>query len=418
MKRHTLGAVFCALTLSLAGCGTPSPSLPDDPCPTPQTPIFSVEKIPSLKSNLIFGIDTSSLISLEQSGVTFYDFDGNQADALQTLAQAGVNCIRLRVWNDPFDENGNGYGGGNCTIDTAIALGKRATAYGMTTMINFHYSDFWADPGKQTAPKAWQTFSLAEKYQAVYDYTSTCLQRLSDEGVSVSFVQVGNETNNGLCGESDWPSICALMNAGSSAVRALLPQAKVVLHFTNPEKDGLFPYICQQLSANAVDYDVFATSYYPVWHGTLTNLSTVLTNVANTYHKQVMVAETSYPFTNEDTDFYGNTISDGGSFTKDYPFSVQGQADCLRNVIATVNAIPNSIGVCYWEGAWISVGGKSYEENLSLWQRYGSGWANACASAYEADCALYYGGSAVDNQALFDAKGNPLDSLKVFQLIR
>ena len=133
-----------------------------------------------------------------------------------------------------------------------------------------------------------------------------------------------------------------------------------------------------------------------------------------------MVAETSYAYTGEDTDFSGNTISDGGTITKDYPFTVQGQANNLRNVIDTIaNKTTNGIGVFYWEGTWITVGGSSYEENSALWEKYGSGWASSYAAEYDPnDAGKYYGGCACDNQALFDADGKPLESLKVFGLVR
>ena len=131
---------------------------------------------------------------------------------MRTLAQAGVNCVRLRVWNDPFDAAGNGYGGGDCDINTAITLGKRATDAGLRVLIDFHYSDFWADPSKQQAPKAWEGMALEEKCDALYAFTADCLKKLSDAGVDVCMVQLGNETNGKLCGESIWMNIYYLKN--------------------------------------------------------------------------------------------------------------------------------------------------------------------------------------------------------------
>ena len=146
------------------------------------------------------GADVSSLISLEDSGVVFHGFDGAEQDMLKTLSEAGVNYIRVRVWNDPFDADGHGYGGGNCDINTAIALGKRAAQYGMGLLVDFHYSDFWADPSKQQAPKAWEDMDMEEKTTAIYDYTVQSLQALEQAGVKVGMVQIGNETTNGFCG--------------------------------------------------------------------------------------------------------------------------------------------------------------------------------------------------------------------------
>jgi len=295
----------------------------------------------------------------------------------------------------------------------------------MKLLVNFHYSDFWADPGKQMVPKAWKGMDIDQKCEALYEYTRDCLQQLVDAGVDVGMVQIGNETNGSLCGESSsalggWMRIMQLINAGSKAVREICPEALVAVHFANPEKTDSYISYGKNLDYYQVDYDVFASSYYPFWHGTLENLSQVLSNIAETYGKKVMVAETSYAFTAEDTDFYGNTIGEGGGIVKDYPFTQQGQANLVRNVIDTVaNKTTNGIGVFYWEGTWISSGGESWEENSALWEKYGSGWASSYAAEYDRDDAgQWYGGCAVDNQAFFDADGHATEALKVFNLVR
>ena len=332
-----------------------------------------VKKVENLPEDFIFGMDVSSVLAEEKSGVKYYDFDGREADLFQVLADSGINYIRVRIWNDPYDAEGNGFGGGNCDIRNAVEIGKRATACGMKLLADFHYSDFWADPGKQMVPRAWKGMDIKEKKQAAYEFTLDCMQQLKAAGVDVGMAQMGN--------------------------------AKKMDYY---EQNGL------------IHYDVFATSYYPYWHGTLENLSGILTEIAETYGKKVMVMETSYAYTGEDTDFSGNTIGDGGTIIKDYPFTVQGQANHLRNVTDTiVNHTPSGIGICYWEGAWITVGQNSWEENHEKWEKYGSGWASSYAAVYDPqDAGKYYGGCAVDNQAMFDAGGKPLESLKVFRLMR
>ena len=379
-----------------------------------------VKKVENLPEDFIFGMDASCVPALEASGVKYYNFDGQEEDVFKILADNGVNYIRVRVWNDPFDAEGNGYGGGNCDIGNAVAIGKRATQYGMKLLVNFHYSDFWADPSKQMVPKAWANMEIEEKTQAVYEYTRDCLIQLRDAGVDVGMVQVGNETNNLMCGERIWFNIQYLMQAGAKATREIFPDALVALHFANPEKGGSYLTYAKKMDYYQVDYDVFASSYYPYWHGSLENLAAVLTTVSDMYGKKVMVMETSYAYTPEDTDFNGNTIGDGGAIVKNYPFTVQGQANNLRAITDTiVNKTPAGIGVVYWEGTWISVGGSSWEENSALWEKYGSGWASSFSAAYDpADAGKYYGGNAVDNQALFDRNGRPLESLKVFKLMR
>ena len=383
-----------------------------------------VRKVENLPEDFIFGMDVSSVLAEEASGVKYYDFDGNEADLFRILKDNGINYIRVRVWNHPYDEEGRGFGGGNCDIAAAVEIGRRAAACGMKLLVDFHYSDFWADPGKQMVPRAWAGMEIEEKTQALYEYTLDCMRQLKDAGADVGMVQLGNETNGALCGETIWMNIAWLLDAGARAVREVCPDALIALHFANPENADSYRTYAKKMDYyeknGLIGYDVFATSYYPYWHGTLDNLSAVLTEIAETYGKKVMVMETSYAYTGEDTDFSGNTISDGGAFVKDYPFTPQGQANCVRNITDTVvNRTPAGIGVCWWEGAWITVGTESREANQEKWEQYGSGWASSYAAVYDPkDAGKYYGGSAVDNQAFFDASGHPLESLKVFRLMR
>ena len=376
-----------------------------------------VAKVENMPDDFIMGMDASCVPSLEASGVKYYDYDGNEKDVFQILSENGVNYIRVRVWNDPFDASGNGYGGGNCDIDNAVEVGKRATKYGMKLLVDFHYSDFWADPAKQMVPKAWRGMDSETMSVALYDYTKECLQKLVDEGVDIGMVQVGNETNGYLCGFKGWIDITKLMRSGCQAVREICPNALIAIHFTNPEKITNYNNYAYYLASQQVDYDVFASSYYPAWHGTLENLVTVLDNVANKYNKKTMIVETAYVNSLEDTDFYGNSGTDG---VKNYPFTEQGQANHIRELADTaVNKMKNCIGVCYWEGTWISVGGSTWEENSLLWEKYGSGWASSYAAEYDPnDAGQYYGGCSVDNQAFFDANGKARESLKIFGLVR
>lgn len=379
-----------------------------------------VKKVEDLPDDFIMGMDASSVIAEEQSGVKYYNFAGEEQDIFQTLAENGITHIRVRVWNNPYDKDGHGYGGGNNDVEKAIEIGKRATRYGMQLIVDFHYSDFWADPGKQMVPLAWKDMNIKEKADALYAFTLDALNRMKEAGVAVGMVQLGNETNGMLCGERHFENIAKLMQAGGKAVREAYPDALVAVHFANPERSDAYESYANKLDAFEVDYDVFASSYYPYWHGTLENLANVLNGVAEKYNKKVMVMETSYAYTGEDTDFSGNTISDeSANIIKDYPFTVQGQANNVRNVIDTVAHVKNGIGVVYWEGTWITVGTSSWEENHEKWETYGSGWASSYGGSYDPDDAgKYYGGSAVDNQAMFDAAGHPLESLRVWNLVR
>ena len=433
---HTGKRIAAALLLSLTlcACGAPAqtgpaeasepaaaPTSPPTPAPTP-APIAStlrVDAVDDLPDDFILGMDLSSVLAEEASGVRYRDYDGSERDVFQILAENGITHIRVRVWNDPRDAEGNGYGGGNCDVNTAAEIGRRAAAYGMRLIVDFHYSDFWADPGKQMPPKAWASMTAQQKADALHAFTCASLRTIADAGGHIAMVQIGNETNQYLCGEKDWDAIALLMQSGAGAVRETCPDALVALHFANPERAGAYADYARQLAQRGVDYDVFASSYYPYWHGTPENLSAVLTQIAEAYEKKVLVMETSYAYTAEDSDFSGNTIGEGSAVASPWPYTVQGQANALRAVIDAVAHTKNGIGVVYWEGAWISVGTRSWEENSALWEAYGSGWASSFAAQYDpADAGKYYGGCAVDNQALFAPDGTALESLKLFRLLR
>ncbi|MCL2515502.1 MAG: glycosyl hydrolase 53 family protein [Microbacteriaceae bacterium] len=396
------------------------------PAPKPVPAGIYVNRVDGLASDFAMGVDVSTVLSLEESGVVFRDASGAAADLFAVLASHGVNSVRIRVWNDPFDDQtGQGYGGGNVGIARAVEIGKRATAAGMTVLIDFHYSDFWADPSRQLAPKAWAGYSVAQTASALHDYTTQSLQALKDAGVNVVAVQVGNETNNGIAGYTRVgtpidESFAALIQAGASAVRSVLPDAKVAVHFTNPETPQRYATYAAGLASFGVDYDVFASSYYSYWHGTPENLTTVLSQIATTYGKQVMVAETAWVRTLEDGDGYANSVG-SADVASEYQISVQGQATALRDAIAAVAAVGSAgIGVYYWEPAWLPVGPPSdLASNEVLWEKYGSGWATSAASAYDpVNVGPWYGGSAWDNQSLFAWDGTPLESLSTFQYVR
>lgn len=459
--------------------------------------LITIPKVENLPEDFIHGIDVSTYLSEIQSGVKYYNEDDEEENMFQIFKDAGVNYVRLRVWNCPYrvereadgsvmkvdgkiqylyvDEDGNeykedevittrnpegyneyklangepvyreGYGAGNCDLDAAIQTGKIATQYGMKVLVDFHYSDFWADPAKLTVPKEWEGMTIEEKGDALYNYTKDSLEQLIDAGVDVGMVQVGNEITGGMAGEKDRSKINDMVKKGSQAVREVSTEKgkeiAVAVHYTNPDRSNYLQNFAKGLKDAGVDYDVFATSYYPFWHGTLQNLNNVLSTIASTYKKKVMIAEISYPTTGEDGDGWRNVVGGKNSMSSlPLNYSVdkngQGQALAIRDAIETIANIEGGIGTFYWEPAWIPV--KNYagaandekEEVLSYnadkWEKYGSGWASKYSGpvsgggdGYDEEVSedINKHGSEWDNQAFFDFDGHALPSINVYRAV-
>lgn len=431
---------------------------------------ITVKKVQNLSSDFIKGIDISTYLVETASGVKYKDQSGQEVEGkefIRMFAQNGVNYIRLRVWNQPYDTDSSGnklyYGGGNNDIEMAVEICKLIkeynTAYANTygevkVLIDLHYSDFWADPDKQTAPKAWKDMSIDDKTKAVAEFTKDCLAKVEATGVTVGMLQIGNETNNGICGESyGTDNYLAIFRAGCNAVKEYNESKeyttengkwiKRVVHFTDPQSVGTSKALYLKtgdLSAKdaknptekGVDYDVYATSYYPFWHGTTKNLNEMLGNIASTCGCEVMVAETQYVYTNADYDGADNQAYEGKNNIdlSQWPVSVQGQANEIRDVIDAVAQVGNNkgIGMFYWEPAWLGVGNaynadgtvneSALNSNKTKWNQYGSGWASDYAGTYDAQAEKWGGGGTNnENASLFDFEGNPLASLNVFKYV-
>jgi len=394
-----------------------------------------VERV-NLPDDFMLGVDISSVISLEDSGVVFRDSGGTQADPFELFATGGANYVRVRIWNNPWYFDGttyHGFGGGNNDVERAIEIGKRATAAGMRLLVNFHYSDFWADPSKQMSPRAWEGMTVAQKADALYNFTYDTITAMLEAGIDIGMVQIGNETNNGMAGVTGWENKIYLFCAGSRAVidaeRSFSMKIaenhderniRIAIHKTEPLNRAAFIQAAQMMVNAGVVYDVFGISFYHFWHGDLDNLLNLMNTLARGFDIDVAVFETSYPFTIEDTDGHPNSWSGYGEVVT-YPISVQGQAHAIRDVIYTVANVANGrgVGVFLWEPAWITVGSACADTNRPLWEAHGSGWAAAAAAHYDPyDAGVYWGGSSWDNQAFFDHMGNPLPTLNLFNYVR
>lgn len=353
--------------------------------------------------NWIKGVDISSIISVENSGVKFYNTSGKEEDIFKIFADAGVNYVRVRVWNDPYLSTAsektpeNSYGGGVCDVDYCVEIAKRCKAVGIKLFVDFHYSDFWSDPGRSYAPKAWEGMNLDEKSDALYSFTTDSLTAIAATGVEIGIVSVGNETNGYMAGEQGLDNIAVLMKAGAEAIRAFDSNILIAVHFANPESYS-YAGAAATLYAAEVDYDIFASSFYPQWHGTLENLKSKLDTVAENYGKLTMIGEYSYSY-------YGSV--EESILEETYgPYSEEGQTNAIKVINAAAAEIKYCIGTFYWEPAWVSTSQES-------WSLYGSGWINAPASEYDkANSSIKSAqGSACSAQAMFKADGTPNDCI-------
>lgn len=432
--QKTAAPIILTASLLLTGCESSAGTYSFEGKPAEESELY-VKPIEGLTDDFLRGVDVSSYLAEIESGVKYKDYSGKELDEagfFKLLAESGVNSVRIRIWNDPKDKDGNSYGGGHNDLDTAVKIGKWASEAGLQVFADFHCSDFWADPSKQKAPKEWAHLTFEDKNSALSEFLKTSMERFFSEGVNVTMVQVGNEINNGFAGETDKERLYTLLETGTKAVKeaaaANNKEVMTAVHFTNPENSNFLDY-AKELDDYGVEYDVFASSYYPFWHGTEENLTEKLKTIADTYGKKVIVAETSYLYTDNDGDGSGNSVSSASSgVVLGYDISEQGQANEVRAVVEAVHNVGDAgIGVYYWEPAWIPVqvydpdsadAGDVLNKNREIWESKGSGWASSYAKTYDPkDAGVYYGGSSWDNQALFDFEGNPLESLKIFKYI-
>jgi arabinogalactan endo-1,4-beta-galactosidase len=410
----------------------------------------TVKPIAGMTNDTIRGVDISSYIALQNAGVQFYDYNGKPADLVQVLHEAGVNYLRLRLWVDPLNAENQTYSGGASDEYNELQIAKEAAKYGMKVLLDFQYSDFWADPGKQVVPKAWEKENSAEIAESVYLYTRKTISDFKETGVEIGMVQIGNEITNGVLGiiasrdanesyTNIWNDnqkagiISSYLNAGSKAVRELAPKAKVVIQLETPNVQK-YSTIMTALKNNNVDYDVLGSSYYPFWStnnnngnglgkgaNTPNNLEAVEKMVRDNFGKEFVVLETGWTNSLQDADGTGNSIGSNQS-SYAYENSPQGQVDELESMYqAIVNQ--NGLGAFYWEPAWIPVkaGWSNWSYNDEMSDLYGTGWASKYAVGYAPNNVMYYngkpawGGTTWDNVSLFDDLGYPLQSLNVYK---
>ncbi len=244
----------------------------------------------------MLGADISFLPELEARGMKFSD-NGVEKDAIQILKDHGLNYVRLRIFNDPARDSGYSPGKGFCDLANTKKMAKRVKDAGMKLLLDFHYSDYWADPGKQYKPAAWKNLSFEELKKAVYDYTKDVIQQLKDQGTTPDMVQVGNEINHGII----WPDgnvanfdgLAQLVNAGTAATKAVDPTIQMMLHVALGGQNDESVFFVNNMMARGVHFDVLGLSYYPKWHGTLDDLRDNIDDLVLRYGKDIIVVEYS-----------------------------------------------------------------------------------------------------------------------------
>jgi len=244
----------------------------------------------------MIGADISFLPQLEDRGMKFYD-KGIQKDAIQILKDHGFNYIRLRVFVNPENDSGYSPGKGFCDLLHTKEMAKRVKTAGMKFLLDFHYSDYWADPGKQFKPAAWCNEGFLQLKKSVYDYTKMVMLQLKEQGTEPDMVQVGNEINHGMIwpdgGINNLDSLAQLIYAGINGVRAVSPSATIMLHIALGGQNEESHFFLDNMIAREVPFDVIGLSYYPRWHGTLDDLRLNVNELAKHYNKDVIVVEYS-----------------------------------------------------------------------------------------------------------------------------
>ncbi|MBN1811508.1 MAG: arabinogalactan endo-1,4-beta-galactosidase [Anaerolineae bacterium] len=338
------------------------------------------------------GVDISSLPKVEDHGGVFYNDAGQPQDIFQILADHGINYVRLKLWHTPASGYNN--------LERVKAMAQRIKAADMGFLLNIHYSDAWADPGKQYKPAAWRNLDYDQLKAAVYSYTKETITELKRQGTEPDIVQIGNEIPSGMLwntGELDGSSdqfarLAGLLKAGIAGVKDSGSSAKIMLHLDRGGNNGLYRWWFDGVIAEGVEFDVIGLSFYGYWHGELADLSDNLNDLAYRYNKELFIVETAYPYTLQDQDGFGNLVGQDDELVAGYPPTVAGQTAWLRDLMQVVADTPEGLGkgVFYWEPAWLGLPGCGWDPNNPA---SGNEW---------------------ENQALFDFDGRALSSWDVF----
>jgi arabinogalactan endo-1,4-beta-galactosidase len=325
-----------------------------------------------------FGVDLSYANELDDCGAVYLE-NGQPRDVFQLFSAHGANLVRARLWHNPAWTEYS-------TLSDVERTFERARQAGQATMLDFHYSDDWADPGHQSRPAAWEALSEADLPAVVYQYTYDVLMQLHARDLLPDLVQIGNETNSGMLKsvlELDWPRDARLFNAGIQAVRAVAAETgtnpSIILHVAQPE--NLAGWFDEARQHGIADFDIIGFSYYPQWSSlSIAEVGEQVAYLRLEFGKDVMVVETAYPWTLEYADEAHNILSRG---LPAYPISIAGQRQFLIDLTQTMIS-HGGLGVVYWEPGWIPT------QCATRWGQ-GSHWENATFFDFQNDNELHRG---------------------------
>ena len=334
------------------------------------------------KSNpFISGVDISMLKQVEENGGLFYE-NGNQIDPIQLFKDKGINTARIKIWHTPSLNYNN--------LESVLEIANRANSVGLDLLLDFHYSDTWADPSNQTKPSAWVDLTFAILCDSVEQYSRHVITKLKNQNTLPKYVQIGNETDCGLlwpdgyvCDESNndsqWNKLRELFMHAIEGVNSALDAQDTLEIISHVSSGG--NWFFNNLIGEGVNIDILSISYYPMWHGTLTDLNQNMNELGNGFQKPVLVVETAYPFTLQWNDNTNNILGLETQLLENYEASEEGQFSFLHDLITLVDENNYGLGICYWAPDWIST------------NQFGSPW---------------------ENQALFGFDGELLDAISVF----
>lgn len=348
MKKLTTLAAF--LLLALVSCKKSNN-------PSPSSGNSNSRNYGNEPTTIIRGADLSFLPQIELEGTVFYDSTGTATDPLTIFKDNSCNTVRLRLWYQPT----NTYS----SFPEVLTFSKTIHDAGMKVWLDIHYSDTWADQGHQTKPASWANLSTSVLEDSVYQYTKRVVGAIQPE-----YVQIGNEINGGFLWNNgkigNTSTFIALLDKGIQGARDADNSTKIIIHFAGYKGAFWFYRILQSYNVN---YDIIGISYYPWWHGkNINTMADSLNVLSSTFNKDVVIAETAYPFTLGWNDWTNNTVGDSSQLISTYPATPQGQKDyllALRNVLSKNS---KNLGFCIWAPDWVAYKGPEAKD--------GSSWEN------------------------------------------